>query len=199
MDRLAATIATAIALFVGTNLDDMVVLAALNFSSQTDGRPAAWQIWTGQYLGIAVLVGVSVLAAQGLTLLPENRMWILGLVPLGLGSWKLFVTLRARGSGAPPSIAVANGLAGVIAVTIANGGDNVAAYAPVFRTSSVRDIAVMIGVFAIGVAVWCAAGSWLVSHRTITQAIQRWGHWGVPVVFILIGVYIFYKAGVLGL
>jgi cadmium resistance protein CadD (predicted permease) len=52
-------------------------------------------------------------------------------------------------------------------------------------------------VFALGVALWCAAGSWLVSHRKITQAIERWGHWSVPAVFILIGLYIFYQGGVL--
>jgi cadmium resistance protein CadD (predicted permease) len=53
-------------------------------------------------------------------------------------------------------------------------------------------------VFTVGVAVWCLAGSWLVSHRTITEVISRWGHWIVPAVFILIGLYIFHKAGVLG-
>lgn len=42
------------------------------------------------------------------------------------------------------------------------------------------------------------AGSWLVSHRSITEVIERWGQWIVPAVFILIGLYIFQKAGVLG-
>jgi cadmium resistance protein CadD (predicted permease) len=74
-----------------------------------------------------------------------------------------------------------------------NGGDNVAAYTPVFRTSSAGDIAVTSIVFALGVALWCVAGSWLASHRKVTQAIERWGHWLVPAMFILIGLYIFYK------
>jgi cadmium resistance protein CadD (predicted permease) len=100
MQRLAATIATASALFVGTNLDDIIVLAVLNVSSRADGRPKTWQIWTGQYTGIAALVVVSLLAALGLTLLPENRTWLLGIVPLGLGVSKLIVAVRARRSGA---------------------------------------------------------------------------------------------------
>jgi cadmium resistance protein CadD (predicted permease) len=198
MERLAATVATATALFVGTNLDDMVVLAVLNASSRAAGRPKTWQIWTGQYAGIAVLVGISLLAALGLTLLPERRTWLLGLVPLVLGLYKLVAAVRAHKSGAQPTAAVATGLAGVTAVTVANGGDNIAAYTPVFRTGSASDIAVTIGVFALGVASWCAAGSWLVSHGKITQAIGRWGHWLVPAVFVVIGVYILCKAGVLG-
>jgi cadmium resistance protein CadD (predicted permease) len=36
-----------------------------------------------------------------------------------------------------------------------------------------------------------------VSHRKITEAIERSGHWLVPAVFILIGLYVFYKGGVL--
>jgi cadmium resistance protein CadD (predicted permease) len=43
----------------------------------------------------------------------------------------------------------------------------------------------------------CLAGSWSVSHHTITQAIHRWGHWIVPAVYILIGLYILHKAGAL--
>jgi cadmium resistance protein CadD (predicted permease) len=183
-------------LFAGTNIDDIIVLAVLNVSSRAGGSPKPWQIWTGQGVGIAVLVGVSLLAALGLTLLPDNRIWLLGLVPLGLGLYKLGVAVRSRGSSGQPSIAVATGVTGVTALTIANGGDNIAAYTAVFRTSSAGDIAVMLGVFGVGVIFWCAAGSWLVSDRRITQAIQRWSHWIVPAIFIVIGVHIFYKAGV---
>jgi cadmium resistance protein CadD (predicted permease) len=196
VQKLVTSVATAGALFVGTNIDDIVVLAVLNVSSRSAGIPKAWQIWTGQGVGIAVLVGVSLLAALGLTLLPDNRIWLLGLVPLGLGLYKLGVAVRPPASGAQPSIAVATGVMGVTAMTIANGGDNIAAYTAVFRTSSGGDIAVMLGVFGVGVVLWCAAGSWLVSHRRIAQVIQRWGHWIVPGIFIAIGVHIFYKAGV---
>jgi cadmium resistance protein CadD (predicted permease) len=150
-------------------------------------------------VGIAVLVGVSLLAALGLTLVPESRTWLLGLVPLGLGVYKLGASLRARRSGERPSSAVATGVGGVIAVTVANGGDNIAAYTPVFRTSTPAEIAVMSGVFAFGVAIWCAAGSCLVAHRRSIEAIRQWGHWIIPGVFILIGVYVFYKGGALGL
>ena len=198
MERLTGTIATAAALFVGTNLDDIVVLAVLSLSSRIEGRPRRWQIWAGQYAGVCLLVGASLLAAFGLTLLPENCTWLLGFVPLGLGLYKLIVELRAKRSDAAASTAVATGLGGVTAVTVANGGDNVAVYTPVFRTSSAGDIAVTIGVFAGGVAVWCVLGSWLVSHRRISEVLGRWSHWMVPAVFILIGLGIFYKAGVVG-
>jgi cadmium resistance protein CadD (predicted permease) len=198
MHGLAATIATASVLFAGTNLDDLVVLGALSASSRAEGRPRRWHIWVGQYTGLAVVVGASVLAATGLTLMPEGRIWLLGFVPLGLGAYKLVGAVRAHRRGERPPIAVVTGLPGVIAVTIANGGDNVAAYTPVFRTSSGGEIATTAVVFALGAGLWCAAGSWLASQRRVADVIARWGHWIVPAVFVGIGVYVFYEGGAFG-
>jgi cadmium resistance protein CadD (predicted permease) len=169
MHRVAATAATAATLFVGTNLDDVIVLAVLSLSSRVEGLPKRWHIWAGQYAGVAVLVTISMLAALGLALLPDRHAWLLGFVPLVLGVQKLVGAVRASGAGARPSAAVATGLAGVIGVTIANGGDNIAAYTPVFRTESGSEIAVTLAVFAAGVAIWCAAGSWLVSHAKASR------------------------------
>jgi cadmium resistance protein CadD (predicted permease) len=198
MRGVFGTVMTASLLFAGTNLDDLVVLAVLSLSSRVSGVPKPWQIWVGQGIGIAVLVALSLLAALGLTLLPDRRTWLLGLVPLGLGLYKLAGAVRAHGAGTQPSMAIGGGLGDVIAITLANGGDNIAAYTAVFRTSSTGNIAIIAGVFAVGVMVWCAAGSWLVSHRQIASGIQRWGHWLVPSFFILIGVYVIGSAGIRG-
>jgi cadmium resistance protein CadD (predicted permease) len=196
-DTLPAAAGAAVVLFAGTNIDDLVVLAVLNASSRTGGLPKRWQIWAGQYAGIAILVAVSLAAGRGLALIPGHWIWVLGLLPLGLGLWKLAAAIRARHSGDQASITVARGVTGVTGLTIANGGDNLAAYTPVFATITATAAAVTVVVFAAGVAVWCLAGAWVVSHHRLTEALHRWGHWAIPAVYILIGVYIFQKAGVL--
>jgi cadmium resistance protein CadD (predicted permease) len=195
--EILALVLSAAALFAATNVDDIVVLTALSISSRAAGRPRPWHIWVGQYAGITVLVAVSLAAAAGLAQVPEHWLWLLGLLPLGLGLSKLVTAVRAHRSGRYASPAVVTGLTGVIGVTIANGGDNVSAYIPVFRTSSATAITVIVAVFMAGVAVYCLASSRLAAHRVVTDAVQRWGQWAVPVVFILIGCYIFYKTGVL--
>ena len=174
MEAVFGTAATAAGLFAGTNIDDLVVLAVLNASSRADGRPAAWQIWAGQYAGVAALVAISLLAAVGLQLVPESWLWTLGLIPLGLGLRKLVIAIRAHRAGQPASPAVATGLTGVIGITIANGGDNIAAYTPVFRTISGTGIVVALAVFVIGVALWCLAGFW--PSRTTRS--PRWSNAG---------------------
>ena len=83
------------ALFAATNVDDLVVLALLSAASRADGRPRRWEIWAGQYLGFAVLVGLSLAAGRGLSLIPARWLWLLALIPLTIG----LVTLP------PPSVA----------------------------------------------------------------------------------------------
>jgi len=188
---------TAVALFAATNADDIVVLTVLSISSHACGQPRRWHIWAGQYAGFAVLIAVSLAAAAGLTLGPLRWLWLLGLVPLGLGLAKLVTAIRAHRSGEQASPAAATGLAGVTALTIVNGGDNLSAYIPVFRTSSAATIGVIITVFMAGVGVYCLASIRMAGHRKVIEAIQRWGQWVIPVVFILLGFYIFYKTGAL--
>ena len=195
--EIVALVVTAVVLFAGTNVDDIVVLTVLSISSRAVGRPRPWHIWVGQYAGFTALVAVSLAAAAGLAQVPEHWLWVLGLLPLGLGLGKLVTAVRAHRSGRHASPAVVTGLTGVIGLTIANGGDNISAYIPVFRTSSAAAITVIVVVFMAGVAVWCLASSRFATRRAVTDAVQRWGQWAVPVVFILIGCYIFYKAGVL--
>ncbi|MFJ2034082.1 cadmium resistance transporter [Streptosporangium sp. NPDC087985] len=186
-------------MFAGTNIDDIVVLTVLFLSLRASGLPMRWQIWSGQYLGIGVLVLVSVVAALGLTVVPGDYVGLLGLVPFALGVWGLIKAIRVRATGAgDPSPAVASGLVSVAGVTIANGADNISVYTPIFRTIGVGPTLLTIAVFALGVALWCLAGTWLGSHKKVVEVIERYGHWIVPVVFMAIGSLIVIESGVLG-
>ena len=93
-----------------------------------------------------------------------------------------------RAAGADPALA---------GVTIANGADNIAVYTPVFRTVGATGSAVTVAVFAVLVAVWCLAASWLGAHHRVVAVVERWGHWLVPAVFLVIGALIVGESGVL--
>lgn len=186
MGDLPGTAATAAGVFAGTNVDDLIVLTVLFLAARASGRPRPWQIWAGQYAGIAVLVAVSVLAALGLALVPDRWVPLLGLVPVALGVRGLIGAVR-RSPGDDEAPAVAGNAVAVAGVTIANGADNIAVYTPVFRTIGPAGSVLTIAVFAVLVAVWCLASSWLGSHRRVIALVERYGHWLVPLVFIVIG------------
>ena len=194
MRDLLGTIAVAAGVFVGTDIDDLIVLTVLFLSARASGRPRPAQIWAGQYAGIGVLAAVSALAALGLTVVPDPWVGLVGLVPLTLGLVGLIRAIRGRDDASP---VVATGVASVMAITIGNGADNISVYTPLFRTIGVAESVVTVAVFVVGVAVWCLAGSWLGSHPAVVAVMKRYGHWIVPAVFVVIGAAILIESGVI--
>jgi cadmium resistance protein CadD (predicted permease) len=182
-------------MFVATNVDDMIILTVLFLASRSSGRPKVWQIWAGQYVGVAALVAVSVLAALGLTLVPDDWVGLLGLLPFALGVYGLVEVVRNSDDDEAPTIV--SGTLAVAGVTVANGADNIAVYTPVFRTVGAGATTVTIVVFAAGIAVWCLAASWMGSHKRIIKLVERYGEAIVPVAFMLIGAVIVIESGVL--
>ncbi len=170
-------------------MDDLVMLALLSASSRASGRPRRREIWAGQYAGFAALAGLSLAAGRGLSLVPGRWLWLLALIPFTLGVVTLAGAIRAARRGEPPAPLIAGGLLGVAALTITGGADDVAAYTPVFATSGGGQIAIMLVVFAVGVAVWCLTGSLLVRHHRVIDTLGRYGHWILPAAFILIALY----------
>jgi cadmium resistance protein CadD (predicted permease) len=82
-------------------------------------------------------------------------------------------------------------------VVVAASGRTARAPAPP-RRRTLRSGAglITVAVFAAGVALWCATGAWLGSHKKVIATVERVGHWLIPVVFITIGIVILIKSGV---
>ena len=77
----------------------------------------------------------------------------------------------------------------VAAITIANGGDNLGVYIPLFA----KDLSVLplyAGVFTVLTGVWCWLGHALVKNPVGGAVMERWGHILLPFVLIAIGVHI---------
>lgn len=184
----------AIVVFVATNVDDILLLAAL-FGSAL----AARAVVAGQFIGIAVLTAVSVGAAYAATTVPQEWVKWLGLLPVGIGLWLLLQLWRQRGQDDDDDDDLAterrfearlhSQVLAVAAITIANGGDNLGVYIPLFA----RDVSVLplyIGVFTVLTGAWCWLGYVLVRNPVGGAIMKRWGHILLPFVLIAIGVHI---------
>ncbi len=188
--------ATAVVMFAGTNIDDALVLTALNVAAHSTGAPSHRQIWTGQYLGMAVMVAVSGLGALGLSRIPTTWVGLLGLVPTALGI-RLLVK-AVRGGDDQSRSPAATGLMSVLAPTVAAGGDNIAVYTPAFRIMGPAAFALTLAVFALGTAVWCSACYLLTSRPRSIRLLRSAGTWLVPTVFIGLGLHILHAADIFG-
>ncbi len=84
----------------------------------------------------------------------------------------------------------------VAGVTLANGGDNLGVYIPLFSRVP-RLVPLYVAVFTIMTGVWCAAGYQLVNNPLLGKRIGRYGRVALPFVLVALGVWILYGARVL--
>ena len=168
--------------FAVTDIDDLVLLAL--WFSQPRRRVAS--IVLGQYLGIGALVAVSIAAALLALAVPVHWLVWLGLLPIGLG---IRLLLAGDDDDEEGAAAAATSPLAVTAVTIANGGDNLGVYIPLFASQPGATMTYIL-IFAVGTAVWCGLGYALVSHPVAAHALQRWGHRILPWALIAIGAHI---------
>jgi cadmium resistance protein CadD (predicted permease) len=190
------TLALGVTVFVTSNIDDLFVL--LGFFS--DPKFRARNIIIGQCVGMAVLVLVSICAALiALAILP-SYIGLLGLAPIAIGMKRLVDLARGREAGdenllRQPEGGTRGQSLAVAVVTVANGGDNVAIYTPIFAVHRGVETAAIVAVFALMTAMWCSFSHWLVHHRTIGVLLRRYGHRVLPVVLIGLGGLVMLKAG----
>lgn len=107
------------------------MLCVLFLSAKACAVPGPWKIWVGQYLGIGILAVAAAVAAWALTPVPVEWVGLLGLVPLALGCYALAKSAR---SSADIPVTRSLTLPAIITVTVANGGDNISVYTPLFRS-----------------------------------------------------------------
>src|SRR5262245_25999101 len=115
-------LATAVVAFMGTAIDDLVVLAALFMAHRTTGHPRVRAIIGGQYAGFSAILAAALVAAAGLAVVPDRWAGLLGLVPIGFGVWGLW---RLRGSDPDSRPPLAATGVRVATITFTNGADNI--------------------------------------------------------------------------
>jgi cadmium resistance transport/sequestration family protein len=196
---LFQTLMAAAIAFTATNLDDIVVLMLL--FSQVPNRFSHRQIVAGQYLGFALLVGLSLPGFFGGLMLPAPWIGLLGIVPIVIGISALFQQALSHPSEStqPQLTAVINlpllnpQVAAVAALTVANGGDNIGVYVPLFAGQSWAGLGLTLMVFAALVGVWCGVADRLVRHPAVSDRLTQYGTYLVPPILIGLGGFILWK------
>jgi cadmium resistance protein CadD (predicted permease) len=153
------------------------------------------EILMGQTLGIASLVCLSLAGSLLGLIVKPAYIGLLGLVPIYLGIRNVIRLMKSKvddGNELPKR--GSNAILTVAGVTIANGGDNIGVYVPLFATMSWAEKVIMVFVFMVMTVVWCTAARYLVSHPYIATRLDKIGHLVMPIVLILLGVYILYES-----
>ncbi len=197
---MTRTIISAAAVFISTSIDYLLIITVI--FAQTRSRKRLAHIVGGQYLGTAILVAVSLLAAFVLHFIPQE--WVigfLGLVPISLGIWAAFKKeedeedeeeeVREKLEARKSALLFWT----VTLITIASGGDNIGIYIPYFASMPAGEITAALAVFALATALLCLLGFKLSAVRLIAKTLEKYERIIVPVVYICLGLYIMAESG----
>ncbi len=204
MNELLTAISTGMTAFTATNLDDILIL--LLFFSQVNAVFRRRHIVFGQFLGFPALVLARLPGFFGRLIFPPDWIGMLGLLPIAIGLSRL-LNPETDDSEAEAELEQSENsffssflspqTYSVAAVTVANGGDNIGIYVPLFASNTLESLAVILAVFFAMVGVWCYAAYRLIQMRAIADTLTRYGNQLVPFVLIGLGMAILVKSGTL--
>lgn len=182
------------------------------FFSETDASFRGRHIVFGQYLGFIVLILISLIGFFSRFVIPAPWLGLLGLAPIFIGGRKLLhpssieeektdTSSQVKQDPQPALLSsVLNPRAySVAAVTVANGGDNLGIYTPLFASSDPPRLVTTIVIFLVLVGVWCFAGYKLTHQSHVARVLSRYGAILVPIVLIALGIHILLENGTLAL
>lgn len=205
MSSFARAIIAGFTSFVATNIDDIIILTI--FFSQVNATFRRRHIVIGQYLGFTALIIASLPGFFGGLIVPKAWIGILGLVPIVIGVSQLMnrekeenevqvvsgefnysktnnsIVLTLASFLSPQTYKVA-------AITFANGGDNIGIYVPLFASSDLAGLVVILSVFLVLIGVWCYIAYLLTQHSTTAHFLTHYGQIITPFVLISLGIFI---------
>ncbi|RYL94167.1 CadD family cadmium resistance transporter [Sporolactobacillus sp. Y61] len=195
-----STILSAVFSFIATSIDYVIILVVL-FSEFKKKKGATRDIALGQYAGITVLLVVSVLAAFGLAYVPQRWVGLLGFVPMYLGL-KVWFGGGEDDEGEEEEIIESSHrfsklALSVTAISLAAGGDNLGVYIPLFTTLNLFDLVLTIVIYYLMAAVLLAFSRSLTAIRGVSETVEKYEKFIVPVVFVALGFMILFENGTL--
>jgi cadmium resistance protein CadD (predicted permease) len=195
-------IGVGIGAFVATNIDDLFILIVF-FAKHNYPTP---QIIIGQYVGMGMLLGISLFASLIALIIPHNLIGLVGLFPIAIGIKEL---LELRNAATINENAHSNEVVNrvsknrwrvylpflaVAAVTF-SGGEEIGISTSIFVTyDDVPEIAIIVLTVMVLTGGWCIIGFYLVNHTLLATRFRRLADKVLPLVLIVLGLYILVEA-----
>ena len=176
--------------FVASNIDDTFILIILFSTVSFRAR----DVFTGQFLGIAVLILISALGSLIALVVPSFVIGLMGFIPIGIGLKRL-IDLRHRDETKKEAIQINKNsylsFLTVAGITVSNGGDDIGVFTPLFaKYNDSSEVTVLITIFMAMTIVWCVVTYYFVNHPIVASRVKWLGNILTPFVLIGLGLYI---------
>lgn len=183
---MIAILTVTVATFVGTALDNLLLLTLLRLAG-VPGR----QVAAGFLLGSLVILALCAAGTALAVVMPVHRVGLLGVIPLSIGAIGLLAAARRRDSA--PEVAAdggAGGALGIATTQIASSFDTLAAFLPLFAdTVRPQGLVIALG-FSVMSVTWLALSGRLARMRGASALIRPFERVVRPAVLVLVGLYI---------
>jgi len=210
MSWLISTLIIGISVAFATTFDDNLYLTAFFGKVNRSFRPK--HIVLGEFLGFTALVFASLPGFFGGLIIPSTWIGLLGLLPIAIGISNLISreeeaeTVQAVSINLPSPVKSVHQKKSLLAtirdpqtyrvsaVTIANGGNNIGIYVPLFATTNLPSLGVIVCVCYLTVGAWCLLSYNLTRNPLMTPVLTRYGRKIFPFVLIYLGLSILIKS-----
>ncbi|WP_414584296.1 cadmium resistance transporter [Scytonema sp. PCC 10023] len=210
MTWLISTLVIGISTALATTFDDNLYLTAFFGKVNRTFRPK--HIVLGEFVGFTALVLASLPGFFGGLLIPSTWIGLLGLLPIIIGISHL---MSREDGGEEVQTVSMNFTSGakshrhkkslwatlrdrqtyrVSAVTIANGGNNIGIYVPLFASSNLPSLGVILCVCYVAIGVWCCLSYFMTRNPLMAPLLTRYGRKIFPFVLIWLGFSILMKS-----
>lgn len=210
MNWLTSTIIIGISAAFATTFDDNLYLTAFFGKVNRHFRPK--NIIIGEFLGFTVLVLASLPGFLGGLILPTAWVGLLGFLPIAIGINHLLTREKEEETVQAVSVDFTSNTTTkhrqksiwatlrdpqtyrVSAVTIANGGNNIGIYVPLFASSNLPSLGVILLICYMAVGLWCFLSYNLTRNPLLAPVLTRYGRKVFPLVLIYLGCSILIKS-----
>lgn len=194
-------IALGIGAFVATNIDDLFILMVF-FAKRSFTTP---QIILGQYVGMGLLLGVSLVGSFIAFVIPHNLLGLVGLFPIAIGIKELLDLRNRENEDNIDDDKIVNRIYKskwrtylpflVVATITFSGGEEIGIYTSIFFIySGLSEIITIFAVVMILTGVCCGIAFYLVNRSFLAAQIRRVADRVLPFVLIGLGAYILLDA-----
>lgn len=219
MEWLTTTLQIAFGAGLATTFDDNIYLTGFFGEVNRTFRPR--HVAVGEFVGFSVLLIISLIGFIAGLALPQQKIGLLGVLPILIGIQSLVVHWRSRDDRAENQQASTrkfSNLRGfqsrqpsfhevlkdrqtynVSAVTISNGSNNLSIYIPLFASLSLLKIMIVIPVLYGFVATWLFLSFHLTRAPGIALVLNRYSRAVFPFILIWLGYRILSDTGAIAL
>lgn len=177
--------------FVATNIDNLLILVVL-LGANAKRRSA---VLLGYVFSALLVLCVSAIGVALGSLINPGFIGYLGFVPLTLGLYMLYKTLRGRTtSEIDVDTAISNSEPGIWLATFilmfSNSGDSVAVFLPLLAESGRSSMVIILCSYVVMILLWGGLSYVISGQRELAMRIERSAEKIVPWVMIGVGAYI---------